>query len=152
VCTVVLKLFHIIEPDAAFFGQKDAQQYIIIRRMVKDLDQDVRIEVCPIVRDSDGLALSSRNAYFDASQRRAALCLSRSLSMARAKITAGERDAARLIRAIREEIAAEPRAKIDYVEIVDTAELLPRDAARDGDLIALAVYIDNVRLIDNMLI
>ncbi len=152
VCTVVLKLFHIVEPDVAFFGQKDAQQSIIIRRMVRELDLDVRIEVCPIVRDGDGLALSSRNVYFDAAQRKAALCLHRSLEMARAKITGGERDAARLIHAIRGDIQAESRAKIDYVEIVDTKELLPRDIAREGDLIALAVYIDGVRIIDNMII
>ena len=152
VCTVVLKLFHIIEPDVAFFGQKDAQQSAIIRRMVKDLCLDVRIEVCPIVRDSDGLALSSRNAYFDVDQREAALCLSRSLDLARAKITAGERNTGRIVRIIRDEIEAEPQAKIDYVEIVDAEELLPRDKVEEGDLIALAVYIDGIRLIDNLII
>lgn len=152
VCTVVLKLFHIVEPDVAFFGQKDAQQSAIIRRMVKDLGLDVRIEVCPIVRDSDGLALSSRNAYFDVDQREAALCLSRSLDLARTKISAGERNACRIIRIIRDEIEAEPQAKIDYVEIVDAEELLPRDKVEVGDLIALAVYIDHIRLIDNLII
>jgi len=152
VCTAVLKLFHIIEPDVAFFGQKDAQQSAIIRRMVKDLCLDVRIEVCPIVRDSDGLALSSRNAYFNVDQREAALCLSRSLDLARAKITAGERNTGRIISIIRDEIEAEPQAKIDYVEIVDADELLPRDKVEEGDLIALAVYIDGIRLIDNLII
>jgi pantoate--beta-alanine ligase len=152
VCTVVLKLFHIIEPDVAYFGQKDAQQSIIIRRMVKDLDLDTRIEICPIVRDSDGLALSSRNAYLDEPQREAALCLYRSLEAARAGFKGGERDAARLISAMKREIQAEPRAKIDYVEIVDTERLLPRETARDGDLMALAVFIDDVRLIDNLLL
>ena len=152
VCTIVLKLFHIIEPDVAFFGQKDAQQSIIIRRMVKDLDLDTRIEICPIVRDSDGLALSSRNAYLDEPQRKAALCLHRSLETARAGFRGGEQDAARLISAMRQEIQAESRAKIDYVEIVDSERLLPRETAREGDLVALAVYIDSVRLIDNLIL
>jgi len=151
VCTVVLKLFHILEPDVAFFGQKDAQQSVIIRRMVKDLDLNVRIEVCPIVRDADGLALSSRNAYLDKAQRTAALCLHRSLELARVRIVGGEHEAARLIHAIREEIQAESLAKIDYVEIVDPEELLPRETVRQGDLIALAVYIGDVRLIDNLI-
>ncbi len=151
VCTVVLKLFHIVRPDVAFFGQKDAQQAVIIRRMVKDLDLDVAIEVCPIVRDDDGLALSSRNAYFDPEQRRAALSLFRGLSRARARFDAGERDAERLKQEIRAEVETEPRARIDYIEIVDPAFLLPRTKVETGDLIAAAVYIDQVRLIDNII-
>jgi pantoate--beta-alanine ligase len=152
VCTVVLKLFNIVSPDVAFFGQKDAQQSIILKRMVRDLDLDVHIEVLPIIRDEDGLALSSRNSYFDAEQRKAALCLSRSLRLARAKISAGETDAARITQLIRAELDAEPKARIDYVEIVDTEELQPRQTVRPGDLIALAVFIDKVRLIDNMVV
>ncbi len=152
VCTIVLKLFHIVEPDMAFFGQKDAQQSIIIRRMVKDLNLDVRIVVCPIVRDPDGLALSSRNAYLDAAQRKAGLCLSRSLDLARAMISNGERDAGRLISIVRQNIEAEPQAKIDYVEIVDTEELLPVKIVQEGYLIALAAYIGGVRLIDNLIV
>ena len=151
VCTVVLKLFHILEPDVAFFGQKDAQQSVIIRRMVRDLDLNVRIEVCPIVRDADGLALSSRNAYLDETQRKAAPCLHKSLELARARIVGGERDAARLIHVIREDIQAESLAKIDYVAIVDPEELLPRETVRQGDLIALAVFVGGVRLIDNLI-
>lgn len=152
VCTVVLKLFHIVSPDLAFFGQKDAQQAIILKRMVRDLDMNVHIEVMPIVRDRDGLALSSRNSYFDAEQRRAALCLSRSLRLAYDRIAAGETGAGAILKAIRDEIAAEPRARIDYIEIVDTEELLPRETIRPGDLIAMAVFIDKVRLIDNMIV
>jgi len=152
VCTVVLKLFHMLDPDMAFFGQKDAQQSVIIHRMVQDLNLDVKIEVCPIVRDKDGLALSSRNSYFNAEQRRAALCLSRSLQMARSLIDLGQKDAVQLIKAIRTEIQSESRARINYVEIVDPTDLLPRAVIRKGDLIALAVFIDDVRLIDNLIV
>ncbi len=152
VCTIVLKLLHIVSPHVAFFGQKDAQQAIIIRRMVKDLDLDVEVEVCPIVRDHDGLALSSRNSYFDPEQRRAALCLFRGLSRARARIDAGERNAERLKQEIRAVIEAEPKARIDYVEIVDTSFLLPKTVVESGDLIATAVYIDRIRLIDNIIV
>jgi len=152
VCTIVLKLLHIVSPHVAFFGQKDAQQAIIIRRMVKDLDLDVEIEVCPIVRDHNGLALSSRNSYFDLEQRRAALCLFRGLSRARTRIDAGERNAERLKQEIRAVIEAEPKARIDYVEIVDTSFLLPKSVVESGDLIAAAVYIDRIRLIDNIIV
>ncbi len=152
VCTVVLKLLHMLEPDVAFFGQKDAQQSLIIRRMVQDLNLDIGIEVCPIIRDKDGLALSSRNAYFNAEQRRAALCLFQSLQIARNLIDGGEENVGRVVQAIRAEIQAEIRARIDYVEIVDPGDLRPRSSIRKGDLIALAVFIDEVRLIDNMLV
>jgi pantoate--beta-alanine ligase len=152
VCTIVLKLLHIVSPHVAFFGQKDAQQAIIIRRMVKELDLDVEIEVCPIVRDHDGLALSSRNSYFDPEQRRAALCLFRGLSRARTRIDAGERNAERLKQEIRAVIEAESKARIDYVEIVDTLFLLPKSVVEPGDLIAAAVYIDRIRLIDNIIV
>lgn len=152
VCTVVLKLFNIVAPDLAFFGQKDAQQSIILKRMVRDLDLDVQIEVLPIIRDKDGLALSSRNFYFNKRQRQAALCLSRSLRLAQKKITAGEIDAAQVLQTIRAEIEAEPQARIDYAEIVDTNDLLPRETIHKGDLIALAVFIGKVRLIDNLIV
>jgi pantoate--beta-alanine ligase len=152
VCTVILKLFNMLEPDVAFFGQKDAQQSVIIRRMVLDLNLDIKIEVCPIIRDKDGLALSSRNAYFNTEQRIAALCLFRSLQIARALVDQGEQDAVRLVHAIRTEIQTDPRARIDYVETVDPVDLMPRSIIREGDLIALAVFIDEVRLIDNMIV
>ncbi len=152
ICTVVLKLFHIIQPDKAFFGQKDAQQAIILNKMVKDLNMDVAIEVLPIVRDSDGLALSSRNAYLDEREREAALSLWRSLGTARAMIERGERDAKKILQEIRGIIHQEPRARIDYAEIVDTEELNPLSRVEGEALIALAVYIGGVRLIDNILV
>lgn len=152
VCTVVLKLFHIIYPGKAFFGQKDAQQAIILRRMVKDLDMDVTIEVLPIVRDDDGLALSSRNTYLDEEGRKAALCLWKSLSAARAMIEREERDAQAVLQKMRNIIQQEPMARIDYVEIVDIEELNPLSRIEGEALIALAVYIGKVRLIDNILI
>lgn len=153
VCTVVLKLFHIVSPDVAFFGQKDAQQALIIKRMVRDLHLDVSIEVCPIVREEDGLARSSRNIYLDPEQREASLCLFRSLEHARSMIQEGERNARRIKEGMLEVIGSEPQAGIDYVEIVAPETLLPREVVQDGDLIALAVYIDGrVRLIDNMIV
>ena len=153
VCTVVLQLFNIIQPDLAFFGQKDAQQALIIRRMTGDLHLDVAIEVCPIVREEDGLALSSRNVYLDSRQRKAALCLFHSLERARSMIRGGERNAQRIKEGMQAVIGAEPMAAIDYVAIVDPETLLPREVVEDGDLIALAVHIDGrVRLIDNMLV
>jgi pantoate--beta-alanine ligase len=153
VCTVVLKLFNIIQPDLAFFGQKDAQQVQIIKRMTGDLDLDVVIDVCPIVREEDGLALSSRNVYLDPELREAALCLWRSLELARSLIQDGERNAQRIKERIQGVIRSEPKARIDYAEIVDAATLLPRDIVQGGDLIALAVHIDEkVRLIDNMVV
>ncbi len=152
VCTVVLKLLHMLEPDVAFFGQKDAQQSVIIRRMVQDLNLDIGIEVCPIIRDKDGLALSSRNAYFNAEQRRAALCLFRSLQIARNLVDGGELNVGHVVRAIRTELQAEARARIDYIAIVDPVDLGPRSTIRKGDLIALAVFIDEVRLIDNIIV
>lgn len=152
VCTVVLKLFHIIQPGMAFFGQKDAQQAIILRRMVKDLDMDVTIEVLPIVRDKDGLALSSRNMYLDEAGRKAALCLSRSLGVAQTMIERGERDTQKVLQTMRDIIKQEPLARIDYVEIVDTEELNPLSRIAGEALVALAVYIGKVRLIDNILV
>lgn len=152
ICTVVLKFFHIVNPDVAFFGQKDAQQAIILKKMVQDLNMDVLIVVMPIIREPDGLAMSSRNIYFNAEQRQAALCLNRSLEKARSLIDKGEQNALVIREAIRAEIFSEPRAEIDYVEIVNTRNLLPVNVVERGTLIALAVFIDKVRLIDNIIV
>jgi pantoate--beta-alanine ligase len=152
VCTVVLKLFHIINPDLSFFGQKDAQQAIILQRMVKDLDMGVKINVLPIVRDEDGLALSSRNEYLSPEERKAALCLSRSLEAARSMIGVGERETERIVRSMKEIIKKEPLARIDYVEIVEMEKLNPIPRIAKKALIALAVFIGEARLIDNAII
>ncbi|MBN1224596.1 MAG: pantoate--beta-alanine ligase [Candidatus Aminicenantes bacterium] len=152
VSTVVLKLFAIVQPDNAYFGQKDAQQAIILKRMVEDLDSEVRIEVLPIVREPDGLAMSSRNVYLDSGQRRAALCLFRSLQEAEKMTARGECRASKIIGRIKDIIQAEPLAKIDYVAVVDSATLVSLEDIHDQALVALAVYIGKVRLIDNTLI
>ncbi len=152
VCTVVLKLFNIVKPDLAFFGQKDAQQAVILKKMVRDLDLDVRIKVLPIVRDKDGLALSSRNTYLNPDQRRAALSISRSLKMAEEMIKKGERKAGKIIKRIKEIIEEEPQARLDYAAIVELEELNPVTEINQDVLIALAVFIDRVRLIDNTII
>ncbi len=152
VCTVVLKLFHIIQPDKAFFGQKDAQQAIILKKMAKDLNMDVAIEILPIIRHGDGLAMSSRNTYLDEKGRKAASCLWRSLSAARTMFERGERDAQKILQEIRDILQQEPMARIDYAEIVDTEELNPLSSIDGEALIALAVYIGRVRLIDNILV
>ena len=152
VCTVVLKLFHIVRPDVAFFGQKDAQQAIVIKRMVSDFNLDVRIEVKPTVREKDGLALSSRNVYLNPEQRQAALCLSRSLNEAASKIRSGERRTAPLMERMREIIDGEDLAKLDYIAIVDTASLEPLKEIKKEALIALAVFFGSIRLIDNIII
>jgi pantoate--beta-alanine ligase len=150
VATVVLKLFNIVGPDLAFFGAKDAQQILIIQRMTADLNLDVEVVTCPLVREADGLALSSRNAYLSPEERTAALVLSTSLRGAERAIAAGERDAERLASAIGSLIAAEPLAKLDYIEITDMKELRPL-ARLEGDvLVALAVFIGTTRLIDNI--
>ncbi|MFP4081871.1 MAG: pantoate--beta-alanine ligase [Candidatus Aminicenantes bacterium] len=152
VCTVVLKLFHIVQPDVAFFGQKDAQQAIVLKKMVRDLDLEVNIEVLPTVREEDGLAISSRNTYLNPEQRKAALCLYRSLGEAQQMIKKGERDSGKIIEKMKEIIKAEPLARIDYVEIVDAEELNPLAHLEKDALIALAVYVDKVRLIDNAMV
>ena len=152
VCTVVSKLFHIVQPDRAYFGQKDAQQLAVIRRMVRDLNMPLDIVVCPIVREADGLAKSSRNTYLSAEERKAALCLSRALAKGRQAIEAGETQADAVKSVIRAEIEAEPLARIDYVEIVDWNNLEPA-ARTDGSILtAIAVYIGKTRLIDNFII
>ena len=150
VATVVLKLFNIVGPDLAFFGAKDAQQILIIQRMAADLNLDVEVVTCPLVREADGLALSSRNAYLSPEERKAALVLSTSLRGAERAIAAGERDAAEIIAGIRSMIGAEPLARIDYVEAVDSLNLEPVAEIRGDVLIALAVYFGTTRLIDNL--
>jgi pantoate--beta-alanine ligase len=150
VATVVLKLFDIVGPDFAFFGAKDAQQVLIIKRMAADLDLDVEVVTCPIVREDDGLALSSRNAYLGPAGRKAARVLSTSLRWAEKAVAAGERDAARLVAGIRGVIEAEPLARIDYAEAVDPGTLEPVAELRGDVLVALAVFIGPTRLIDNM--
>jgi pantoate--beta-alanine ligase len=152
VATVVLKLFHIIQPDIAFFGQKDAQQSVIIRKMVEDLNLNVKIRVLPTIREPDGLAMSSRNVYLSENERRAALILSRGLAEARRMFRGGERRAGVMVDRLREMIAAEPLARVDYVEIVDRHDLSPVDLIRRDVLAALAVYIGKARLIDNLIL
>ncbi len=150
VSTVVLKLFEILQPHFAYFGRKDAQQARIIRRMVSDLGLETQVVVCPIVREPDGLAMSSRNAYLKPDERRAATVLYRALELVRREIAAGERDATRLIAVIRQAIAAEPLAAVDYVETVDAETLEPILRLRRSCLVLLAVFIGATRLIDNM--
>lgn len=151
VCTVVNKLFNIVQPQLAFFGQKDAQQLAIIKRMVADLNMNVRVVGCPIVRESDGLAKSSRNAYLSPEERQAALVLSQAVRAGEAAVAAGERNAAVVRDLMRAVIEKEPLARIDYIEVVDGLTMQPVDAIGTSALIALAVYIGSTRLIDNFL-
>lgn len=151
VCTVVSKLFNIVQPDRAYFGQKDAQQLATIRRFVRDLDFDIEIVPCPIVREDDGLAKSSRNTYLSKEERQAALVLSRSLKAGRDVIEKGERSADNVIKVIRDVLEKEPLARVDYVEVVDFCNI-QRTATITGEvLVAIAVYIGKTRLIDNFI-
>jgi len=152
VATVVLKLFNIIRPDIAFFGQKDAQQVVVIRRMVEDLNLGVEIRAMPIVREPDGLAMSSRNSYLNAEDRRAALVLFKSLEEARRLYNAGERNCDRVRESMRRILAAEPRARVDYVEIVNPASLEPIEQVEGQALVAVAAYLGSTRLIDNIIL
>jgi pantoate--beta-alanine ligase len=152
VTTVVLKLLEIIQPQKAFFGRKDAQQARIIRQMARDLHLNSEILVCPIVREADGLAMSSRNAYLNPRDRRAATILFRALDAARASIAGGERDALRLTAAMREMLRTEPLAEPDYVELVDAETLEPVTRLRGACLALIAARVGAVRLIDNLLI
>lgn len=151
VCTVVCKLFHIVMPDRAYFGQKDAQQLAVIRRMVRDLDLDIQIVGCPIIREEDGLAKSSRNTYLSREERKAALVLSRAVFLGEDLMKKGERDADTILAAMRSLIGEEPLAKIDYVEMVDADSIEPLARARGRVLTAMAVYIGTTRLIDNFI-
>ena len=149
VCTVVSKLFNIVLPDRAYFGEKDAQQLAIIRRMVKDLNFGTEIVSCPIVREPDGLAMSSRNLYLSPEERKAALSISRSLSAAKELMRKGEKDSVKIREAIVAGISSEPLVKIDYAEIVDSADLSPVEKIEKPVLAAAAVYFGKTRLIDN---
>jgi len=152
VATVVLKLFNVVRPDVAYFGQKDFQQAIAIRRLVEDLNLDVRLVICPIVRDADGLAKSSRNAYLSAEDRQAALVLSRSLRRAEELAQLGQTDAQKLVEEMRSVFAGEPRVQPDYVAIVDPARLQPVTRVRAGCVALVAARIGSVRLIDNAIL
>ncbi len=149
VCTVVSKLFNIICPDRAYFGEKDAQQLAIIRRMVRDLNFDIEVVGCPIIRENDGLAKSSRNTYLSKEEREAALILSRSLNMGKNLMKDGEKNADYIRKQIIENIEKEQLAKIDYVEIVSSTNLQSVHEIKEDVLVALAVYIGKTRLIDN---
>ncbi len=151
VCTVVCKLFHIVMPDRAYFGQKDAQQLAVIRRMVRDLDMDIQIVGCPIIREPDGLAKSSRNTYLNEEERKAALVLSKAVFHGQDMMEKGERDAGTILPSMKKLIEAEPLAKIDYVEMVDADTIAPLAKAQGRVLTAMAVYIGSTRLIDNFI-
>ena len=148
VCTVVTKLFHIVAPDRAYFGEKDAQQLAIIRKMVKDLNFDIEIVGCPIVREEDGLAKSSRNTYLNDKERQAALCLSRAVKTGKEVIYTGA-DAKEVLNPMKAIIEAEPLARIDYVMMVNALTMQPIEKADRDVLVAMAVYIGKTRLIDN---
>jgi pantoate--beta-alanine ligase len=150
VATVVLKLFNVVQPDRAFFGQKDAQQVRIIQQMVRDLDVPVELVIGPTVREADGLALSSRNRYLDAEQRRQAVALAQALAEGRALIHFGERDPEAVRRRMAERIAAAPGATLDYAAVVDAATLRPPPRLQGPTLLALAVRFGATRLIDNL--
>lgn len=152
VATVVTKLFNLVRPDRAYFGQKDAQQLAVVRRMVADLDLGVEVVGCPIVREPDGLAMSSRNTYLTADQRRDALVLHRSLEWARQQVADGERDAHALTDGIRRVLAEVPSARVDYVEVVDADTLQPLEVLAGRVLVALAVQVGKPRLIDNLVL
>jgi pantoate--beta-alanine ligase len=152
VATVVTKLLIAAEPDRAFFGQKDAAQVAVIRRMVKDLRLAAEIVVCPIVRESDGLALSSRNAYLNPDERAHALTLSQAVRKVEALVARGERRSGALIAAAREIFAAEPAVRVDFVELVDWATLLPVETAAPDTLFAVAAWVGAIRLIDNTIL
>ena len=152
VCTVVSKLFNIVTPDKAFFGKKDAQQLAIIRRMERDLSFGIEIVGCPIVREADGLAKSSRNTYLSAEERKAARILSKTIRMAQTLVNGGETDSLKLREAMMIKLTSEPLASPEYVEVVDGNTMQPVDTFKEGDLVAMAVRIGTTRLIDNFFI
>ena len=151
VCTVVTKLFNIVTPDRAYFGQKDGQQLAVIRRMVRDLNMDICIVGCPIVREEDGLAKSSRNTYLSPEERKAALVLSQAVRLG-AELAKTEKDAKKVVLAMKDKIQTEPLARIDYVEAVDALSMQPVKTLGGGCMLAMAVYIGKTRLIDNVLV
>jgi len=152
VCTVVTKLFHIADPDKAFFGQKDAQQLAVIRRMVRDLSFPVEIIGCPIVREESGLAKSSRNSYLSEKERQAALVLSQTVRLGQQLTAQGEHRSDVLLRAMEDQLCTQPLARIDYVQAVDGVTMEPVEQVKGGDLVAMAVYIGKTRLIDNFMV
>lgn len=152
VCTVVSKLFNIVTPDRAYFGQKDAQQLAVIKRMVMDLNTPVEIIGCPIIREADGLAKSSRNTYLSDEERKAALILSKTIFMGEKLVQGGLRDAEKLVAQMKKNIETEPLAKIDYVQVVDFDDISVKDTISDNTLVAMAVYIGKTRLIDNFIV
>lgn len=151
VCTVVNKLFNIVTPDHAYFGQKDGQQLAVIKRMVRDLNMDIEIVGCPIVREEDGLAKSSRNTYLSHEERKAALILSKTVALGKELAKTGK-DANKVVEAMKKNIETEPLAKIDYVEAVDALSMAPVEKLEGTCMLAMAVYIGKTRLIDNTLI
>lgn len=151
VCTVVNKLFNIVTPDHAYFGQKDGQQLAVIKRMVRDLNMDIEIVGCPIVREEDGLAKSSRNTYLSSEERKAALILSKTVALGK-ELAKTEKDANKVVEAMKKNIETEPLAKIDYVEVVDALSMAPVEKLEGTCMLAMAVYIGKTRLIDNTLI
>lgn len=152
VATVVAKLFHIVQPDFAFFGQKDAAQVAVLRKMVRDLDFPVEMVICPTVREPDGLAMSSRNRYLSAAERRQALSLSRALQAAQAQADHGEHRASALLQTMRATLQEEPAVRMDYLAAVDPDTLLPVENVAAGALLAVAAYVGSTRLIDNVLL
>lgn len=152
VATVVAKLFHIVQPDLAFFGQKDAAQVAVLRKMVRDLDFPLEIVVCSTMREPDGLAMSSRNRYLSAEERRQALALSRALHAAELQAARGEHHTATLLQSMRASLQEEPAIRIDYLAVVDPDTLLPINDVGSGGLLAIAAYVGNTRLIDNVLL
>ena len=151
VCTVVNKFFNIVTPDRAYFGQKDGQQLAVIKRMVRDLNMDIEIVGCPIVREEDGLAKSSRNTYLSSEERKAALILSKTVALGK-ELAKTEKDANKVVEAMKKNIETEPMAKIDYVEAVDALSMEPVEKLEGTCMLAMAVYIGKTRLIDNTLI
>ena len=152
VCTVVSKLFNIVTPDRAYFGQKDAQQLAVIRRMVRDLSFGIEIVGCPIVREADGLAKSSRNTYLSPEERKAALVLSQSVRLGQEMVEKGEKDANVIVNAMKAHIEAEPLARIDYVQAVNGINMQPVDTIEGDVLVAMAVYVGKTRLLDNFIV
>ncbi|MDL0102685.1 pantoate--beta-alanine ligase [Campylobacter felis] len=151
VCTILMKFFHLITPDVAYFGQKDAQQCAVVKHMVEDLNLDLEIEICPIIREKDGLAKSSRNVYLNEAERKAALVLSRAIFLGENLIQKGERESKIILQAMREELQKESLARIDYIELVNPKTMQNLERIEDSALGALAVYIGKTRLIDNFL-
>jgi pantoate--beta-alanine ligase len=149
VCTVVLKLLNLVQPEHLYMGQKDIQQCIVLQKMIRDLHVDVEMRIQPTMRESDGLAMSSRNTYLNVDERKAALVLSQSLKLADQMMKSGMQDTAGILKAMKNHIGKEPLAKLDYVEIVDDRDMEPLEKVQPAMIICMAVYIGKTRLIDN---